>query len=769
MRTKRSIVLSSLLLGGTIGTAVLLPPTASAQSRRITVPAQPLAQALQRIAEQSGRRIEFDPDAVADRTSNPVEGARSARAAVAAAIAGSGLAIEERDGVLLVSGDIQVIARRDEAEVDALANRATTSTRTGRSLREQSRNTQVITSKTIEDQQALTVFDALRNAGGVRVNGSAVQGGVSYSVRGFAAGGILNGLPAASNLGTAAGITQPVANIERIEVLKGPDALLAGRGNLGGTVNIVTKRPFAQPLLTATAQTGSFGQARLTIDANNAINDAKTLSARVIAVAATADRNYGGYRGDEDYLFAPSIRFKNGNTDVLLGASAANQIFGRPAYTVFNFATGRIIDRPVDQPILGRDQYFQVSSTRLFGDATQQVASWLTLVLRGQHEVQQFDNASVAPFGLIPAEPGDAFVSALRNRQRGTGDAVDGYARATFTTGPVKHSIIAGLTKTWNKTTQFNVDGGFTDVVNLLTPRVIPIPTGNFDFRNTVTNTQFGQYGQYVAEFWKLTLLAGVRRNETKTTVFRGATSRFNTSEAGDGTTPDFGAVLDVTKNLSLFGNLVYGYVPTILLDAEGNALPDIRSRNLEGGLKWDLFNDRAVVNLSYFVIRQSNVLVTNPRNPDFLIAQPGQESKGVDFNITGTILPGLTAQASFVRTDFSNIEPLEFGNVIAAQPRDQYSVFLNYTKKIGGENSLGFAGGLYGSSSSAVDTRGTLFVPGTRQVDLNLFAKVGRFDLNLGVRNVFDRVNYGPTFSNSAVPVLEPRNWRLTVGYRFF
>ncbi|GAA3268344.1 hypothetical protein GCM10020258_39530 [Sphingomonas yabuuchiae] len=132
-------------------------------------------------------------------------------------------------------------ARRDEAETSVLVRQATTSDRNGLGLRHQPRNTQVITAKTIEEQQALNITDILRNAGGVSVLGNNPNSGASYTIRGFGAGGLVNGLTTSSQYGVAAGADQPVANIERVEILKGPDAILAGFGNLGGNINVVTK------------------------------------------------------------------------------------------------------------------------------------------------------------------------------------------------------------------------------------------------------------------------------------------------------------------------------------------------------------------------------------------------------------------------------------------------------------------------------------------------------------------------------------------------
>ena len=136
-------------------------------------------------------------------------------------------------------------------------------------------------------------------------------------------------------------------------MLKGPDAILLGGDNLGGTINIVTKKPNAEERLYASMDTGSFGLVRGTIDANRALTDDNRLSARIIATAATADRNFGGYRGNEDYLFAPSLRYKNATTDVIVSGVAGTQYFGMVPYTVLNKATKKPFDVAWDRPLLG--------------------------------------------------------------------------------------------------------------------------------------------------------------------------------------------------------------------------------------------------------------------------------------------------------------------------------------------------------------------------------------------------------------------------------
>ncbi len=748
---------------------------AAAQSASVTVPAMPMQDALDRISARYGVRIAADPDAVADVRSSPVDTTGSVRDAITQAIRGTSLAVIDVNGVINVVSGIVVVARRDQAETDLAVRETTTSDRTGQTLRQQPRNTQVITSKVLAQQQANTIFDALRNAGAVSVNTGTVAGGNGYSVRGFGAGGISDGLPGASNGGTSvAGVSQPVANIERVEVLKGPDALLSGARNLGGTINIVTKKPFADPLLTLTGETGSWGQTRLTIDANNALNDARTISARIIGVAATAERNFGGYRANQDYLFAPSIRFKDADTDIVLGASAADQIFGANPYTFLNLATNTAYARPVGKPVISPDQGIRIGNTRLYGEATQKVADWLTLVLRGQHEAQRFTFSGYSPYGMVTGgpglvtnAPGNAFVAASASAQRGLADAVDGYARLDFSTGPLTHLIVAGATANRNEARSYyasKASFGFLNLVNPVNPK--PLPPAD-TLSQTLVGNQFGTYGQYVLGVWKAKFIAGVRSNLTRSTAYT-AKGVAGSTERTLATTPNYGVVFDVTEHVSLYGNLIYGYIPTLFFDFARNRLPNIRSRNIEGGVKIDLFGERAIVNASYFELRQSNILLADPAHPGFLIAGPGQMGKGFDLSVSGRIVDGLSAQASFTRTLYEVLSPNAYNKVVVGQPRDQYGVYLNYSHPLSATSRIGAAGGLFGRSAAPANALGSYYVPAARQFDLNAFFSTGPVDVNFGIRNLFDRTNYGITYSTSYIPYQEPRNWRLTLGYRF-
>lgn len=754
------------ITGIAVASVIVSPSALSAQTRSITLPAMPLDQALQRIAAETGEQINIDPDAVRGLISRPVVDARDAADAVRQATRGLPIARQQADdGSMTVASDIIVTARRDEAETSVLVRGATTSSRLGQSLRDQPRNTQVISSKLLKDQQAQTLTEALANAGGVVVNQATVQGGVSFSVRGFSSNGSINGLPSPAGSSFAAGASQPLANIERIEVLKGPDAILLGGDSLGGTINIVTKKPSADERLYVSADTGSFGLIRGTVDANRSISSDDRFSARIIATAASADRNFGGYRGNEDYLFAPSVRFKNGVTNIVASASTATQIFGTIPYTVLNPATGEPFSVAFDRPLVGgRDQFARIGTTQFNLEVTQKMTDWLTLVARGQHTDSSFKLAQYSPFVLL-APDGLLLLSASGVNQTSNMDVIDSYARATFDTGIFSHKIVAGYTHLDSRVEAMSANNGGFFTYNFLTATAPPAPLATtFSFSNSSIRKQDGFYGQYLLGFWKLHLLAGVRHNKTdlSSTVARLGTLR-NKSNM---TTPNYGVVFDVTGNFSLFGTLAYGFLPTFNTDRNGARLPDVRTRNAEAGVKWDMFDDRMILNASYFEIRESNRI----RNVNgFGTATPGVQGRGIDLNLSGEPLPGFSIVASYTRTNykFLSFDP-RIGGIVNGQPRDLYSLYSSYRHKLSDDVVAGLGGGISGKSRSAVDTLGTYYLQPTFQADLNAFATIGKFDINVGVRNLTDRQNYLPTITSSYVPLGEPRNWRLSVGYRF-
>lgn len=756
------------LAGGTIAAPAIAQTGSSAS---IDVAAQPLDAALRAIEAQSGARISFDPDAVRGVTSRAVVDAPNPRAAIDAALAGSNLTVvQSADGSFDVFGGIVVTAQRDEAETSVLVRQASTSDRNGLSLREQPRNTQVISAKAIEDQQALNITDILRNAGGVSSQLNNPNAGSSYTVRGFNAGGLINGLSGAAQYGVASGANQPVANIERVEILKGPDALLSGFDNLGGNVNVVTKRPSAEPRLTASVDVGSFGLLRGVLDANSAITADDKLTARVILSNQRMDHNYGGYLGSKEFLFAPTLRFKDARTDIVVGASISDARTGLSPFSFFDLATREIYDRDPSIPIYSKDQSIHVETTRFYFDATREIVPGIEVVARGLRDQNQL-GLDVYPFNYSARR--NRYEVAIRGSgQQGNTNAVDSFVRVKAKLADwlsLRMNVGGNYSKGYFEplsSTAYTTIGPVPLDENTTLP-VIPRPSVNPPvFR--LGSRQQGLYGQILLDAGPVKVLGGLRRNWYKSTFeFFGAPPPPPTKNVA--TVPNAGIIVDIARNVSVFANYLEGNSPINSTDFERNPLPNITTTNKEAGIKLDLFGKRATINASYFDVTQDNTLVADPEHPGFQLSAPGQRGRGVDVNIVGQIVPGWTVQGSYTNTDYEWLTKTAFRQVVYRQPRHTYSLYSNYRTKLGDDMSGGFGVGLFGRSRSFADQLGRFVVPEARQVDVNGFLTVGGFDVNLGVRNVFDRRNYNITTVVDFVPVDEPRNVRLSVSKRLF
>ncbi|MDY0958814.1 TonB-dependent receptor plug domain-containing protein [Sphingomonas sp. CFBP8993] len=757
------LMLASLSVGGSALSMIAGAAPAMAQSSRISVPEMPLADALHQISRETGVPVDFDPDAVRGKNSVAVHSARTAEQAVREATHDSGLTVEMRDGRLAVFNDIFVVARRDAAETNYLVRATSTSSRTGKSLREQPRTAQIISSKLMEEQQSQSVFDALRNVGGVTVNTATVQGGVTYSVRGFATSGLTNGMPT----GVAGASTQPVANVERLEVLKGPDAILAGMQNLGGAINIVTKKPSADTFVQATAEAGSFGQYRFTGDAFGAVNSSKTVSARMIVSVNQADRNWGGYAGLRDNLVAPSIRFKNGTTDVIAGVSLGDQFTPAAPYTLLNPDTNQPFEVSLDKPLWGqKNQGARTETVQAYVDLTQKVTDWLTFVVRGQHQDIVTDVASYGPFAVFSGS-GTVLLNGGHARNTISLDTVDSYGRFEFKTGPLRHMIIAGGTYVQNSTLSASASKGFMAPYNLFTPPAPP-PLPAIDQQDYITKThQTGYYGQYMLNVWKLSLVAGVRGNDYGSNI-RFFSNRRPNSEGRSSSSPNFGAVFDVTKNVSIYGTLAYGYTPTVVVDFNRNLLPDVETRNSEAGVKIDLFHSKVLLQGSYFKLRQSVAIIADPLHPGYVTAAPGLQSQGIDLSIIGQITPNWMISGTYVNAQPEVLTLSQYGNTVQGQPRESYSLYSSYRHKLSDDVTAGLSAGAFGRSSAAVTRTGSYYVPPAIQIDLNGFLSWQKFDLNIGIRNLFDRRNYGISYNTTYLPIQETRTVRVTLSYRF-
>ncbi|MEM6840576.1 MAG: TonB-dependent receptor plug domain-containing protein, partial [Cyanobacteria bacterium P01_C01_bin.120] len=202
---------------------------------------------------------------------------------------------------------IQIIVT-GENEDDYFVPNASTATRTDTRILDTPQAIQVIPQQVLEDQQILRIDDALRNVSGVAGQLNSFSNNAALTVRGFSTSGFDNGpifrdgFRITNNLSS-----QEIANVERIEVIKGPSSVLFGQNDPGGLINLVTERPLPFPRYDVEFQTGSFGLVRPTLDLTGPLTEDGRLAYR-LNLAYRHEDSFRSFETDTSRLFfAPVI------------------------------------------------------------------------------------------------------------------------------------------------------------------------------------------------------------------------------------------------------------------------------------------------------------------------------------------------------------------------------------------------------------------------------------------------------------------------------
>ncbi|MCD7099212.1 TonB-dependent receptor [Stenotrophomonas sp. MMGLT7] len=750
-------------------TSAVAPVVAEA-GNDYAIPAGPLATTLKEIARISGRPVRFEARDVQGQQAPALVGRRNAVAAVQEVIAGSRLTMTSNaSGELVVFvpqlDTLHVVATRDEAETGFKASSSDTATRSGSDLLDVPQSVTVITAKVIETQQAQSVQDVLQNVSGVVTRESA-QGLPSYSIRGFTQTSTLSN-----------GVTNPysgtvnIANVERVEVLKGPQAILSGGESLGGAVNIVTKKPSAETIRDLSLQYGSHADKSGSLDLSGAVTDDKRLSYRLIGSSARADRNDAGFDGRESDSVLAELRWKDEATDALVGLSYDNQYSPQNRYT---FGLAGI--QPIPSMRLGAaTDGMRVRNKALFYSVEHAFAPWLTLVSRMQRTLSTQDLQIYTP--QFPQSTADMIISmapgsTVSDFRTTSGDH---YLRMTFDTGPFAHKLSTGFNHTRMASNVVSYSGSN-----------IPVPVyqaEQYDFvalpRNAdtlysyydSTTQQYALFAQDLISFGDWHALLGVRRTRyesgpASTGYVQSGRTTLTIKSRMEQTTPNVGLVYNLTSNVSLYASYAEGFLPQFVTvkncGTGGNGdFPPMETNNKEAGIKVNSRDGAFAWTSAVYQLDQSNTLQYDSAGACYDVRE-AKRVRGFETEAAGQLLPGLN-----LIFNYTYAKSEDTGNsttLYAAEPRHQASVWSTYDFQSGGLQGFGVSLGVTGYSWTRLGTTSASVVaPGAARVDAGISYQQPDWSLRLGVKNLFDRQLYGYSASTMYVPVQEGRTVALT------
>ncbi len=567
-----------------------------------------------------------------------------------------------------------------------------------------------VTKELLEDRQAFELQDAVKTVSGVAPTGLYNH----FAIRGITAnedGQVINGLRTRSFY-----FLQPLtANVERVEVLKGPATVTFASADPGGTVNVVTKKPLDVDRKEISLSAGSFSTLRGAIDFTGPLNEDKTLLYRLNA-AYQENRSYRDLIDNRSLQLTPSLTYVPNertsiNTELILNDMSGYLDRGQPIYgedagevDLGSTPIGENLGEPND--FLDEDQFIWTTSlSHRFSPAV----SFNAVYMKQTWEEDLVEHRSIGAFATDLA--GEEIPSLVQRRyiqrkQFWDTDNVNAYLNFSFDLGPTEHQLLVGYdAQYWDKlrgsgqnqargflladgtaTRSFDpedagayqtieIDGAtlprpnvpYYDLANpnyaLANPQDYVI-NSRFPVPATVTSTN-AAYVQEQLEVGKFTALLSLRAE-----WFEDVTNVDAPNEASFENTaiiPRLGLTYAVTDDLNVYATYLGGYQPqsntVSLMPSTGNffwasesaaQFDPLISDLVEVGFKANVLQNRFAWTGAVYEINQENILMSanDPDNPDRLTQRGADRSRGFETDLTGFLTPEWQVVASYAFVD---------------------------------------------------------------------------------------------------------------------
>lgn len=686
-------------------------------------------------------------------------------ALAAVVMAGAAHAAESEDGQIVVTGQRQAY-RGDFA------------------LQETPQAITVIDRQWLDNNNVIRLADALDlNASVVRQNNF---GGLwdAYAMRGFVgdenlpSGYLVNGF----NGGRGFGGSRDAAGIERVEVLKGPNAALFGRGEPGGTINIVTKRADFDTRAQLNLLAGSFDRQRADADVNLAAGERAAV--RLIGFYEDA----GSFRDtlrSERWGFLPSVLVKlGGNTELTydLELTRTRAPFDRGIVAIDGdlkrVDRDTFLGEPGDGPIEADATGHQVQLSHKFSDA------W-SLLVGGQYRETRLEGfsteAELARGRQRLFRDGRSLSRQRRYRlYEGEHFVLRAEIAGRFETGSLKHRVLIGADRDSFDNGQLFLRSRPPAIGPATTPQasndidVFAPVYGRFPLPNPPPQInrldQQRAWGAYLQD--QIDLGGGVQvrvggRYDDFSLETLNRASNVASSRDFSRFSPQAGIVWAASDAVSLYAAYGEGFRANIGADVRGNIFAPETSRSAEIGAKLALLDGRLTGTVSAFRLSKSNVLATDPANPGFSLPLGEARSRGVEIDLAGKLPGDFDLWLSYAYVDAeARAEVLDpnFGLVIRAGdpliniPRHNFNVQLARGFDLG-DTRLTLGGGVQHVGARLGEAATTFELPAHTLVRLfATWAITDQVEVFADVTNLFDTHWYANSFSQLWVQPGQPR-----------
>jgi len=773
---KAAGVLAILLAAGQDGYAA-----DAGKAVQFNIPAQSLSSALIRFSADTKLQVLYD-SAVAEHLQAPaLNGSYTPEQALGQLLKGTGLNYRYSDDKTITletpshQGQVQkvnattlqamtVVGKNETDDPTAYTvTHAATATKTDTPIMETPMSIQVIPKAVTDDQQTITVEESLRNVSSVVPRLSTVSPNFEPTlIRGFAARQFIDGFNQYLN----AGDQGSMVNIERIEVLKGANAVLYAGGNgspVGGMVNLVSKLPKKEAFYEVGIKAGLYDFAQPFVDLNQPIND--NILFRFTGEYTNSSSNIDVLDTDR-FNVNPTLTFTN-NDDTTFTLQGKFSRWEQQDYQGLP-ATGAVAGNFRIRPelFIGPEDIAKSNSEfyGVWGTLDHKLNDIWSLTAKGRYSHSKFDTLSQNLLGkgfsfgadepLVPPSTWGLVNSELGQEQEEK--SVQVYGTAKFDLGPTKNTVLLGA--------DFSEldDDGFMDFdmmpvafVDLAAP-AFPVPYSHPGTRQQTQFTRNTTYGGYVqlqsTIYDRLHLLASVRRaNVTTDFVNTASGSKFNSDEGRF--LPNVGGLIDITDEFSLFVDYSEGMRGQGGANYASTPKPEL-SNQIEAGIKFDIA-EQLTGQLAVYQIERENVRVTDFTDAQFRSVTKGQQrSTGIETDATWQVTEGLSLLGNYAFTEAEFTDSLAGvpdGNRLPGVPKHSGRFWANYAFQDAMLRGWSIGSGIYAQSSAYVDKANLFSTESFYTIDADIAYRTKAYKLGVSIKNLtdndyFQRLNYFDT-----------------------
>lgn len=668
---------------------------------------------------------------------------------------------------------LQATSQADDGSINYKVNSSSSATKTNTLLKDTPQAVTVVTEAVLQDIQATRLSEALDVAGVGRANNFGGQGLTNFTSRGFTSGEYYkNGFPINRGYPNA----PDSSTVERVEVLKGASSSLYGRGDPGGTFNVVSKSPQAERKTVLDLNLDDEGLYRSTVDTTGSITEDGSLTYRLNLMGENGD-TYRDHVDSKRWDISPVIQWTPSDaTKVTLEADfLRNQHALDRGFTRYDGQQRYSFDPSDYWWESGKDRNrLNNSNDMLQFRIEHDLNDAWKLNVGAQYLNGNLHGYAVEANGVKADSNGEVIT---RNYNWRNLDWIDKNFQANvvgdFNLFNLKHTLITGVELEDYDYKSYIIRSKDAFDLNINQPylsQALP------DLVNVTTHDREELKSQaiYVQDQIHLTdrlnTLIGLRFENYKHDY-----SNFvnNTSWSTDNNAfiPRIGLTYDLTDQLTVYSNISKSFKPNSGADRNNQSFDPEEGISYEVGTKYALLENQLSFDTAIYYVKKENVLTKDPQDDTKNIAAGEVTSKGFDLSLVGNITPEwkIIGNYAYVDAAVSKDNTLAKGTRLANIPQDSFNLLSIYEFKSGSLNGLGlgvnqrFVGSRKGQTANSTYTLGSYST-----TDL-----ISYYDMDANIRLSFDIKNvlnkeYDDSAFNRYVYPGQPRTAKLGITYSF-